>query len=446
MFDYTLFLLRININSMSIKNKKFTNSKKMSTFAIVISVFICYTGMYAVRKSFLAGQYLTLAFGYGLDAKTVLVISQVLGYMVSKFIGIKIISEMPKSKRAKWLISFISFGLLMLGLFAIVPGKWKILALFLNGLPLGMVFGIVFSYIEGRKNTEMLAAALSATFIFSTGLVKTVGLVLMQDFNANEYTMPFYTGLLFFPLFLLSVWILNRNTDPDENDIKARSERVPMYSKDRKDFIRDNGVVYFSLVAIYVLLTVVRDFRDNFMVEFWTEKGYSGSPQIVTLTEIPVALIVLGIAAAGILIRNNKKAFSAGMWLTAGGAIVIIFFTLLFKAGMISPVIWMITTGIGVYLPYILFHCLVFERLVAVMKFKGNVGFLFYIADAMGYLGSVVVLLLKEVIGFKQTWSHFFIWLNLESAALLLLLAMVSLRYFNKRVYKKKKEQSLSLI
>ncbi|MGQ7947337.1 DUF5690 family protein [Flavobacterium sp. WC2509] len=429
---------------MSKENKKFTNSKKISTFAILISVFVCYTGMYAVRKSFLAGQYLSLSFGYGLDAKTVFVISQVFGYMISKFVGIKVISEMPKSKRAKWLIGSISFGLLMLALFAVVPGKWKIVALFLNGLPLGMVFGIIFSYIEGRKNTEMLAAALSATFIFSTGLVKTAGLVLMKNFNADEYNMPFYTGLLFFPLFLLSVWVLSKNKEPDESDLKARSERVPMYHKERKDFIKDNGVGYFALVGIYVILTVVRDFRDNFMVEFWTEKGYSGSPQIVTLTEIPVAITVLGIAAAGIMIRNNKKAFSAGMWLTSGGAIVIIVFTLLFNAGLVSPVMWMITTGIGVYLPYILFHCLVFERLVAIMKFKGNVGFLFYIADALGYLGSVIVLLLKEVIGFKQTWSHFFIWLNLQSAALLLLLAMLSMWYFNKRVHNKKKEQVIA--
>lgn len=426
---------------MSLIIKKFTNSKKISTFAIVVSVFLCYTGMYAVRKSFLAGQYTTLFLGYGIDAKTVLVISQVLGYMVSKFVGIKIISEMPKSKRSKWLISFISFALLMLALFAVVPGEWKIVALFFNGLPLGMVFGIVFSYIEGRKNTEMLAAALSATFIFSTGLVKTVGLILMKDFDTDEYTMPFYTGLLFFPLFLFSVWILNKSKDPDASDIKARSERVPMYRKERKEFIKANGVGYFGLVAIYILLTVVRDFRDNFIVEFWTEQGYSGSPQIVTLTEIPVAIIVLAIAAAGILIRNNNKAFNAGMWLTAAGAVIIMFFTTLFNLKLISPVIWMVTSGIGIYLPYILFHCLVFERLVAVLNFKGNVGFLFYMADALGYLGSVTVLLLKEVIGFKQTWAHFFVWLNLQSAALLLLLALFVMWYFNKRISEKKTNQ-----
>ena len=426
---------------MSLIIKKFTNIKKISTFAIVVSVFLCYTGMYAVRKSFLAGQYTALFLGYGIDAKTVLVISQVLGYMVSKFVGIKIISEMPKSKRSKWLISFISFALLMLALFAVVPGEWKIVALFFNGLPLGMVFGIVFSYIEGRKNTEMLAAALSATFIFSTGLVKTVGLILMKDFNTDEYTMPFYTGLLFFPLFLFSVWILNKSKDPDASDIKARSERVPMYRKERKEFIKANGVGYFGLVAIYILLTVVRDFRDNFIVEFWAEQGYSGSPQIVTLTEIPVAIIVLAIAAAGILIRNNNKAFNAGMWLTAAGAVIIMIFTTLFNLGLISPVIWMVTSGIGIYLPYILFHCLVFERLVAVLNFKGNVGFLFYMADALGYLGSVTVLLLKEVIGFKQTWGHFFVWLNLQSAALLLLLSLFVMWYFNKRISEKKTNQ-----
>lgn len=424
--------------------KKFTNSKNLSTFAIVISVFICYTGMYAVRKSFLAGQYDGLAFGYGVDAKTILVLSQVLGYMVSKFLGIKIISEMPKSKRAIGLTVLISFALLMLALFAVVPAKWKILALFLNGLPLGMVFGIVFSYIEGRKNTELLAAALSATFIFSTSFVKTVGLLLMRDFNIDEYSMPFYTGLLFFPFFLLSVWVLNKSKGPDENDIKARSERVPMRSKDRKDFIKANGIGYFGLVGIYILLTVVRDFRDNFMVEFWSEQGYSGSPNIVTLTEIPVAIIVLAIAAAGVLIRNNNKAFNTGMLLTAVGAVIIILFTLLFNHGLISPVVWMVTTGIGVYLPYILFHCLVFERLVALLSFKGNVGFLFYLADALGYLGTVIVLLLKEIVGFKQTWGHFFIWLNLESAALLLLLSLFAMWYFNKRIDQKNQKQVIA--
>lgn len=420
------------------KVNKFTNSKKMSTALIIAAVFLCYTGMYAIRKSFLAGQYNDLSLGFGLNAKIILVISQVLGYMVSKFVGIKVISEMKKEKRALWLVCFITFSLLMLGLFAIVPPKLKVVALFFNGLPLGMVFGIVFSYIEGRKNTELLAAALSATFIFSTGLVKTIGLLLMRDFNVSEYNMPFFTGLIFFPLFLLSVVVLNYSKGPSESDIIERSERQPMYKNERKDFIKANWVGYFGLVAVYVVLTIVRDFRDNFIVEFWADQGYSGTPKIITLTEIPVAISVLLIAAAGTLIRKNKKAYNIGMGLTVLGSVMVLISTIMFKNHLMSPVYWMIASGIGVYLPYILFHCLIFERLVALLRFKGNVGFLFYIADAFGYLGSVVVLVLKEITGFNQSWSDFFISLNITSAVIIGMLALFSMWYFNRRFAQKK--------
>ncbi|MCH5598187.1 DUF5690 family protein [Niabella ginsengisoli] len=424
---------------MSLKRTIFTNSKK-STLPILVAVFLCYTGMYAVRKSFLAGQYTDLDLGKNLNTKTILIISQVLGYLISKFIGIKVISEMKKEKRVQLLILFITFGLAMLGLFAIVPPKFKVLAMFLNGLPLGMVFGIVFSYIEGRKNTELLAAALSATFIFSTGLVKTTGLILMNDFHISEYNMPFVTGLLFFPVFIASVLVLKYAQAPTESDMMERTQRVPMFAADRKKFIRENGMGYFGLVAIYILLTIVRDFRDNFIVEFWAEQGFSGAPQIVTLTEIPVAVVVLLIAAAGILIRNNAKAFSTAMFLTGVGGIIVLASTILFKNNILSPITWVVISGIGIYLPYILFHCLIFERLVALLSFKGNVGFLFYIADALGYLGSVAVLFLKEIIGFKQSWAQFLISLNIQSAILVLLLAAFTIWYFRKRLVKKKQQ------
>lgn len=415
----------------------FTNSKNLSSAYLIIAVFICYTGMYAVRKSFLAGQFTGLDFGYGLDAKTILVLSQVLGYMLSKFFGIRIVSEMKKEHRVSWLTGLVSFGLLMLAVFAWGPGLVKVAALFLNGLSLGIVFGIVFSFIEGRKNTELLAAALSATFIFSTGLVKTTGLVLMQDFNLGEYQVPFLTGLLFFPLFLLSVWVLNRTGAPDDSDIRERVQRVPMYREDRRQFLIQNGTGYFGLVAIYIVLTVVRDFRDNFVVEFWAEQGFSKAPQVVTLTEIPVAVSVLLVASAGVLIRNNKTAFNVGMWLMMFSALLMLCSTMLFNWGRMNAVVWMIVSGIGVYLPYILFHCLVFERLVALLKFKGNVGFLFYMADAFGYLGSVAVLVLKEVLGFHQSWSVFFVNMNLEAASCIFLITVFVTWYFNKKFAKK---------
>lgn len=379
------------------------------------AAFVSYTGMYAVRKSFLAGQYLADDFG-GYDFKTVLVISQVLGYMLSKFIGIKIVSEHRPEQRSKMLKGLLSFALSMLLAFAFLPVHLKPIALFLNGLPLGMVFGLVLSYLEGRKNTELLVAALSATFIFSTGFIKTTGVWLVQSYSVDEYLMPFLTGLLFFPLFLLAIWFLKKSKPPSTEDIATRTKRVPMDKGQRQNFLKEHGLPFASLVVIYVLLTAVRDFRDNFTVEFWSELGYADQPGLITLTEIPISITVLIIAALGILIHNNRKAFTWSIYAILLGAVLLLASTILFESGFISPINWMVWSGLGIYLPYILFHCLVFERFIALLKYAGTIGYLFYVADALGYLFSVGILVSKEVMDYKGSWTGLFSQLNIYAA------------------------------
>lgn len=402
----------------------------------MVAAFLCYTGMYAVRKSFLAGQYLDSSF-HGMHFKTVLVISQVIGYMLSKFLGIKYVSELKEQQRTGMLISLVSFGLLMLLAFAFVPKPFKPITLFLNGLPLGMVFGVVLSYLEGRRQTELLLAALSATFIFSTGLVKTTGVWLLQSFSVNEYFMPFLTGLCFFPFFLIAVWMLQRAKVRDPKDIEYRSARSPMLLKERMDFLSQHGLIFLSLVMIYILLTIIRDFRDNFIVEFWTELGYANQPALITLTEIPVALIVLILSALGVLIYNNRIAFNISLLSIGIATVFMLVYTFLLTLDQITPVVWMIVTGTGVYLPYILFHCLVFERLIALLRFKGNIGFLFYIADSLGYAGSVAIMLFKELGQFQLTWVNFFVQLNLLAATLILLLTLTTWILLKVKLHKK---------
>jgi hypothetical protein len=53
--------------------------------------------------------------------------------------------------------------------------------LFLNGLPLGMVWGAVFSFLEGRRFTELLGAGMASSFIASSGIVKATGRTLVVD-------------------------------------------------------------------------------------------------------------------------------------------------------------------------------------------------------------------------------------------------------------------------
>ena len=93
-------------------------------------------------------------------------------------------------------------------LFALVPAPVNIIFLFVNGLVLGLVWGMIFSYLEGRKMTEILGIALSISFIFSSGLCRSAGSWLMSSYDVSEFWMPFLTCCLFF-LPLLSVLYCN---------------------------------------------------------------------------------------------------------------------------------------------------------------------------------------------------------------------------------------------
>ncbi len=84
------------------------------------AVFLTYSAMYAFRKPLSAatfdGQVL-----WGISYKVILVITQVLGYLTAKFIGIKVIAELSKEKRFWLLIGLIATAELALVLFALTP-------------------------------------------------------------------------------------------------------------------------------------------------------------------------------------------------------------------------------------------------------------------------------------------------------------------------------------
>ena len=65
-------------------------------------------------------------------------------------------------------------------------------------------------------------------------------------------------------------------------------------------------------------------------------------------------------------------------------------------------------TGLGLYMAYIPFNAIFFDRMIATFRIIGNVGFLIYITDAFGYLGSVTVMLTKENMSIQVPWVEFY--------------------------------------
>ncbi len=111
-----------------------------------------------------------------------MIISQGLGYMASKFYGIKFISELKtigplENQRAAY---FVLPGCVCCFL-PWVPAPWGMLCLFANGFMLGFMWGIIFSYAEGRRATDFIGAAMAVSFVFAGGFSRSVAVWLRDS-------------------------------------------------------------------------------------------------------------------------------------------------------------------------------------------------------------------------------------------------------------------------
>ena len=293
---------------MSISPKKYFKGTPIQTglFAAVV-VFLAYTMIFGFRKSYTVCTFDGLQF-FGLNYKIILVLSQMIGYLLAKFYGIKFISELKRLGRYKIILLLVGIAWGAWLFFALIPPPYNAVFLFLNGFPLGMLWGVVFSYVEGRRSTDFIGAALAVSFIFSSGFVKSIGGWLLLSFHLSEFWVPFVTGLVFALPLLLFIYLIEKIPPPDDLDIEARMNRTPMNAADRKLFIKKFLPGLGACILVYCFATIFRDIRDNFGADMWKELGYLNQPALFSKTETPITLIVLVLIGSMVLIKNSFHA------------------------------------------------------------------------------------------------------------------------------------------
>ena len=121
-----------------------------------------------------------------------------------------------------------------------------------------------------------------------------------------------------------------------------------------------------------------------------------------------VTLTILVIFGLMVLVKDNFKALSVLYGLIITGMMVMAFVSFGQERMGLSPVTWLFLQSLCLYMAYLTFQTIFFDRFIACFKIRGNVGFFIVLTDFLGYTGTILVLVLKEFVGTRLDWAVFY--------------------------------------
>ncbi len=388
---------------MMIKNKQ------LSDILFILwaggAALLSYSLVYALRKPYTAAAFEGLTF-FGTDYKVAVTTIQIVGYLIAKFCGIKIISELRRENRFRFFVGSALLAEASLVGFGLLEAPYNVVAMFINGLSLGCMWGVIFSFIEGRKVTDMLASLLGVSIVFSSGIAKSFGLFAMNELHIDAFWMPAAIGGVALPLLLLMGYLLKILPPPTAEDIALRNERVVLDGKGRKALFRQYAPILTLLFIGNFMLLMLRDIKEDFLVNILDMSNQSS--WMFARVDTIVTLVILAIFSLFIFCRSNIRALMSLMVLVVAGCMSMTYIAYHYETLHLSPVVWLFLISLSLYVAYLTFQTIFFDRFIACFRIKGNVGFFIAMIDFIGYLGTVSLLATKEFLNIDMNWFALF--------------------------------------
>lgn len=369
------------------------------------TALLSYSLVYALRKPFTAAEFEGLQV-FGMDYKIVVSIIQLLGYVSAKLLGIKYISELRPEGRLKFIIGSAALSEISLIAFGLLPMPYNIMALYFNGLSLGCMWGVIFSFLEGRRTTDILASIMGVSMALSSGVAKSLGLYTLNVLHVSEFWMPALIGAIAFPLLCFTGWMMTRFPQPTAADIASRSVRVTLNGHQRWALFRRFMPLLIMLFAANLLLTVQRDIKEDFIVciiDVSTVSSWAFA-QIDSIA----TLVLLAAFALLSTTYDYLKVLCILLVLSTCGMGTLAFLGANFEQVGLPTTIWLFLQSLCLDMAYLSFQTIFFERFIACFKIKGNVGFFIITIDFVGYLGTLALLLFKEFYASHIDWASFY--------------------------------------
>ncbi len=363
--------------------------------------------VYALRKPFTAATFDGMEL-FGMDYKIATSIIQIFGYMVSKFIGIKLISELKREGRLKFILVSILVAELSLVLFGCLPRPFNVLALFFNGLSLGCMWGVIFSFLEGRRVTDLLASLFGLSIAVSSGTAKSIGLFVVDTLHVSEFWMPALIGAVALPS-AGRTGLYPRS--PAQTDCRRQSTACGTCHSQQTTTLEPVPQLCSHIDTAFLRQPLSHRFarcQGRLSGENHRRQCRRTFPWVFAKVDGVVTLIILAIFATLAVMKSHIKVLSVLLTLVIAGAITLSTVAFNYHTLQLSPLVWLFIQSLCLYFSYLSFQTIFFDRFIACFRIKGNVGFFIAMVDSIGYTGTVVVLVVKECFNPDLNWLEFY--------------------------------------
>lgn len=232
-----------------------SSSPTLITIIPSISIALSYLGTYVAKYPLFLVEYNEDNTIFNISLKDWLSYAFTVGFFIGKWPAYKFVPSLARSQRLHVLIVLFTLASFFFTAFLPLQGPYsasiKIISTLIGSISCSAIFGIEFTYLEGRSNGDVYIAALNCVAFFGSSICRAVGTALIRWGVADSW-MPILLVVLYAPITLISLFCLDAIPDPNQADVVSMGERTIMTSMEKSDFIITHIFGLIPLLAGYV--------------------------------------------------------------------------------------------------------------------------------------------------------------------------------------------------
>ncbi|AYV77910.1 MAG: hypothetical protein Edafosvirus2_89 [Edafosvirus sp.] len=409
----------------------FKNNYITAIYLAVISS-MTYFCQYFISTSMFAGAFTTNSI-LG-TTKNALVISQSLSYIMGYIIGFFVLTKIDKENIFKYFIITIFGSFIPMLLFLTSSPLLQIIGTYISGIFITNIWGFIIFYVEGRYASSIIVMIIYMLLIIAGGFAKSMGTLMLSN-DINENLMTVYCSIIGLVGCLFFAYLLNESPERSADEEKSKSSRKTGNdtATTQMEFIDKYKIGLITNSIAYGFISSYRKYRDYYQLELWTElMGKDFDAGIYSYSDVIISIVVTLIYCLIIYIKSDLISFFVLLVIMMGGSIIIIISTIVYSYQTYKPFVWIVVTGIGVYMAYVPPGVLLYDKLISATKTQISIVPIIFLSEMIAQVVTLITILIKSNVYNNYSYVSYFINISYIFGAIVVLGMIISMYNFRK--------------